>query len=464
MHPGLPRASAVLWLGMALLASAFGLRAQDAPPSARLYLLSGQSNMQGRGVVAHLADGQRQAPADVWFWNGEHFEPLVPGTTKLGARAADFGPELGFVAGLRDAGETGAIYLAKFFRSGQGLHAGIDGDQWRGAEPGPGRATFYPGIEPGDANVGKHYVAWWAQVAAARAAFVAREPAGKLAGVVWMQGEQDAKHEVAAREYASSLRLLRRRLGEDLGVADLPWVFGQVLPFEPTPARFGHRDVLRRRMADLDERAQTGDAEPGMRMVPTEPCRLLADHVHYDTAGQWQLGKAFARELLAMRGAPKGPAWVDLRCGLDRSHAALARGVARVAFLGGSITHNPGWREQVGQWLTERYPATKFTFVNAGIPSMGSTPGAFRLARDVLAAPAFGGERIDLLFVEAAVNDSTNVRMGFEQVRAMEGIVRAARLHSPDVDVVFLHFADPDKVAAYDRGTVPDVIQNHERV
>lgn len=162
---------------------------------------------------------------------------------------------------------------------------------------------------------------------------------------------------------------------------------------------------------------------------------------------------------------PDAPAAVDvewgaLRSGLARSQAMFAAsGRGRVAFLGGSITYNPGWREQVCAWLQQRWPGVAFDFVAAGIPSMGSTPGAFRLARDVLARGP-----VDLLFVEAAVNDSTNGRSDVEQVRAMEGIVRHARAANPAIDVVFLHFADPDKIAAYDRGEVPAVIRNHERV
>ena len=56
----------------------------------------------------------------------------------------------------------------------------------------------------------------------------------------------------------------------------------------------------------------------------------------------------------------------------------------RVVFLGGSITHNPGWRDSVCVYLQKRFPETTFDFINAGIPSMGSTPGAFRFSRDVL--------------------------------------------------------------------------------
>jgi pimeloyl-ACP methyl ester carboxylesterase/lysophospholipase L1-like esterase len=131
----------------------------------------------------------------------------------------------------------------------------------------------------------------------------------------------------------------------------------------------------------------------------------------------------------------------------------------RVAFLGGSITHNPGWRDYVSDYLRERFPDTEFDFINAGIPSMGSTPGAFRFERDVL----FRGP-VDLLFVEAAVNDATNGRSPTAMIRGMEGIVRHALNANPNMDIIMMHFVDQDKMADYNNGQTPEVIQQHEKV
>ncbi|MFO1053006.1 MAG: prolyl oligopeptidase family serine peptidase [Planctomycetota bacterium] len=156
----------------------------------------------------------------------------------------------------------------------------------------------------------------------------------------------------------------------------------------------------------------------------------------------------------------EGGDWSTLRDGLARSRARmLAQGRARVAFLGGSITFNPGWRDRVAEDLQRRLPAVAFEFVNAGIPSFGSTPGAFRLRHDVLDRGP-----IDLLFVEAAVNDETNGRSEDEMLRGMEGIVRSVRRRQPDCDVVMLHFADPAKMERIRRGEVPPVIRMHEAV
>ena len=157
---------------------------------------------------------------------------------------------------------------------------------------------------------------------------------------------------------------------------------------------------------------------------------------------------------------PYGYDYFTVRGGLDNCRVKFEReGQGRVAFLGGSITAGGGWRDQVGAELQRRFPKTKFDFINAGISSFGSTPGAFRFSRDVLK-----NGPVDLLFEEAAVNDETNGQTDLEQVRGMEGIVRQARLANPAMDIVLLHFADPAKTAMFNQGKIPAVIVNHEKV
>jgi lysophospholipase L1-like esterase len=132
---------------------------------------------------------------------------------------------------------------------------------------------------------------------------------------------------------------------------------------------------------------------------------------------------------------------------------------AKVAFLGGSITHNPGWRDSLTTYFQHSFPGTNFDFINAGIPSMGSTPGAFRFERDVLK-----NGPVDLLFLEAAVNDFYNDRTPTEITRGMEGIVRHALQANPRTEIIMMHFADPNKLETNRQGQVPEVIRLHEEV
>ncbi len=133
--------------------------------------------------------------------------------------------------------------------------------------------------------------------------------------------------------------------------------------------------------------------------------------------------------------------------------------IGRVVFLGGSITYNSGWRDSICQYFQQEFPETDFDFINAGIPSMGSTPGAFRFERDVLK-----NGKVDLLFVEAAVNDDTNKTEPEAIIRGMEGIVRHAKTANPLCDIVIMHFVDPGKIEIYRNGKIPEVIQLHEKV
>lgn len=130
-----------------------------------------------------------------------------------------------------------------------------------------------------------------------------------------------------------------------------------------------------------------------------------------------------------------------------------------VAFLGGSITHNPGWRDKTSQYLQEHFPETEFTFIAAGIPSLGSTPHSMRFSRDVLAKGT-----PDLLFVEAAVNDRGNGFSEKAQIRALDGILRQMYAANPKADVVMMAFAEPKKNDDYAAGREPIEVSVHERV
>ena len=132
---------------------------------------------------------------------------------------------------------------------------------------------------------------------------------------------------------------------------------------------------------------------------------------------------------------------------------------ARVVFLGGSITAGKGWRDKVMQYLREKYPLAEWTFTNAGIPSLGSVPHAFRLERDV-----FSGERVDLLFVESAVNDLANETPVIHQRRALEGIVRHALSANPSMNIVLMAFVDERKIHDYMSGKTPVEVGVHQEI
>lgn len=180
----------------------------------------------------------------------------------------------------------------------------------------------------------------------------------------------------------------------------------------------------------------------------------------------FHLPEAFASARFVMTHSavlPRGKEYFTLRDGLQNSQARFAGAkTGRVAFLGGSITFNPGWRDAVMRYLQLRFPETRFDFIAAGIPSLGSVPHAFRLASDVLAAGP-----VDLLFVEAAVNDHNHdgqPNAAALAMRGMEGVVRHVRRTSPQTDIVHLHFAHDIHLQTWNEGKVPYTVAAHERV
>ena len=272
-------------------------------------------------------------------------------------------------------------------------------------------------------------------------------------------GGKDKRNGVLATpldEYRENLAELMRRLERTGAVLVLatttPVPDGE--PGRVAGSEVAYNDVATDIARRFGIRVDDLHAHVGDRMVELQ---VRPNDVHFTREGSRFLAEAVVDSI---RGALAGRRYRRIRDGLRRSFDALsAGGDRRVAFLGGSITHNPGWRDRIGEFLARRFPDASIDLLNAGIPSMGSTPGAFRLHRDVLSKGP-----VDLLFVEAAVNDSTNGRTEVEQLRGMAGIVRHVRRDSPTTDVVMMHFVDPGKMASYRRGEVPPVIAVHEEV
>ena len=152
---------------------------------------------------------------------------------------------------------------------------------------------------------------------------------------------------------------------------------------------------------------------------------------------------------------------MNLRGGLHNSRIQFEqKKTGRVAFIGGSITQMDGYRPMVTNWLQTRFPETKFEFINAGISSTDSQTGAFRLGDHVLAKG-----RIDLLFVEFAVNDDQDARHSRRGcILGMEGIVRQMRLRQPLCDLVVTHFVNPPMLQQIQSGQMPPSIEAHEDV
>lgn len=120
------------------------------------------------------------------------------------------------------------------------------------------------------------------------------------------------------------------------------------------------------------------------------------------------------------------------RNGLPNFFAKLEAGKrVRIAYLGGSITAQPGWRPKTLNWFRKQYPQATIDEINAAIGGTGSELGVFRLHHDVLRF------KPDLLFVEFAVNDGGTSPERIH--RSMEGIVRQTWKAVPTTDICYVY-------------------------
>ncbi|MBN1127075.1 MAG: hypothetical protein JXA82_18885 [Sedimentisphaerales bacterium] len=131
-------------------------------------------------------------------------------------------------------------------------------------------------------------------------------------------------------------------------------------------------------------------------------------------------------------------------------------GSVRIAYLGGSITAQPGWRVKTLEWFRQTYPHAQVSEINAAIGGTGSDLGVYRLENDVLR------HKPDLLFVEFAVNDGGTAP---EQIfRSMEGIVRKTWQADPKTDICFVYTLVEGMCSDLQQGRYPRAAGAMERI
>ena len=88
---------------------------------------------------------------------------------------------------------------------------------------------------------------------------------------------------------------------------------------------------------------------------------------------------------------------LNMRGGLPNFFAKALKGDSvKVAYLGGCITAQSGWRVYSLNWFNQRFPKAKFSEINAAIGGTGSNFGVFRLHEHVLKF------KPDLIFVKGS--------------------------------------------------------------
>jgi lysophospholipase L1-like esterase len=146
------------------------------------------------------------------------------------------------------------------------------------------------------------------------------------------------------------------------------------------------------------------------------------------------------------------------RAGLPNflSKIATPGAEVRIAYLGGSITAQEGWRPKTLAYFQKTYPNAKIMQINAAIGGTGSDLGVFRLKHDVLDL------KPDLIFVEFAVNDGGQSPANI--YKYMEGIVRQTWKALPECDICYVYTVTDTLIAPLYEGKLPRAASAMEKI
>jgi hypothetical protein len=236
---------------------------QDA--TYNIILMAGQSNMAGAGDLRALPDSLRHIPENFTFID------LRSRSFLSRLRASTFGPEVGLSHLIGAANPHMNFALIKFAVHASSLY------DW---------SPYYSKQQAkitGREHLGSLYDEFIMRLK--------HELNGKryhLIALLWMQGERDAHFPSAAGKYEMNMKELLDAVRMDLKCPNLPLVMGLVNPPE---TGFPAVDVVRHAQQGLSE------TSPLITLVDTDDLSKHADQVHYDAAGQLELGRRFGKAL-----------------------------------------------------------------------------------------------------------------------------------------------------------------------
>ncbi|MEM9365480.1 MAG: sialate O-acetylesterase [Planctomycetota bacterium] len=245
-----------------------------------VYLLAGQSNMDGRGSASDLTEAD-QLPfvnAIIFYRNAKQTSqtwcPLstgfsVPPKFKGDLPSSTFGPEIGFTRILMEHSPEQKIALIKGSQGGTSLK-----EDWK------------PGTKGDLRSQGPQYADFIETIAMATEQLSRQGDSWALRGLLWHQGESDSKSSQA--DYQRRLTEFIRRLREDLDHAELPIVVGEVYDN-------GNRDSVR-----AATRVVAAD-DPTVGLVSSDGTKTWDPGTHFDARSQLLLGKRYASAMLMLQ-------------------------------------------------------------------------------------------------------------------------------------------------------------------
>lgn len=247
-----------------------------------IFILAGQSNMDGRGKAADLPKELAGPQQHVRFFyrNPPHackeWVALAPGYSiapsyKGALPSNTFGPEINFGAQIAKALPNRRIALIKGSKGGTSL-----------------AKDWAPGQKGNPASQGPQYKYLQETLAMALDQLKKNGDTYVLRGMIWHQGESDAA--LAAEVYQQRLAEFIARIREDLNQPGLPFVIGEVFDN-------GKRDSIRTAQLAVSK------SIPRVGFFSVKDLATWDKGTHFDAASQLAMGERFAAEMVKLLNA-----------------------------------------------------------------------------------------------------------------------------------------------------------------
>jgi hypothetical protein len=250
--------------------------------AARVFILAGQSNMEGLGLVSDLSPASQYVYPKVKMYGSVKgraavsFYPMLrPGNPFPDSNT--FGPEIGIAQVLTAAYPRDSLIFIKAAWGSTSLN-----DDWLG---GRAYTWFWSIVGPTLDSIGS----------------TARD---SIAGMFWMQGEQDACFDTMATRYAANLRtFVVDKIRKDFGLSSLPFVYGKIKndtisygiygwPYGATVQMEQYRAQSMIPCVRCTDGTSDSDATH-WNVPPGDPAEAFGiNWRHYDTHGMLVVGKA----------------------------------------------------------------------------------------------------------------------------------------------------------------------------
>ena len=252
-----------------------------------VFLLGGQSNAAGRGVVSELPDSSVLYNTEIMLFHSASMNSGQPARQWTTLRPASnsagyFGPEIGFGNRMSELYPGRQIAIIKHAVGGTDL-----GADWN------------PGTNTGDTDhFGPQFMTFVETVDSGIESLIAQGYTPAIRGMLWQQGERDARNSSYGPAYDRNLPRFIGRVRAQFGAASMPFVYGQVLPV--ALSGYAYRDQVRQGQLNVDEDSGHVFATDGARLVMADDLPMNSDNLHISAAGQLELGIRFADALASV--------------------------------------------------------------------------------------------------------------------------------------------------------------------